>query len=32
VSPTLAVFRDRAGHRVWFRLRRGAMGFRHVCA
>jgi hypothetical protein len=32
VSPTEAVFRDAAGHRVLFRLRSGATGFRHVCA
>jgi hypothetical protein len=32
VSPTEAVFRDAAGHRVLFRLRPGATGFRHVCS
>jgi hypothetical protein len=31
VSPTEAVFRDAAGHRVLFRLRSGATRFRHVC-
>ena len=32
VSATEAVFRDAAGHRVLFRLRPGATGFRHVCS
>jgi hypothetical protein len=32
VSPTKAVFRDAAGHRVLFRLRPGATGFRNVCS
>ena len=32
VSPAEAVFRDAAGHRVLFRLRPGATGFRHVCS
>jgi hypothetical protein len=32
LSPTTAVFRDRTGHRVVFRLRPGATAFRHVCS
>jgi hypothetical protein len=32
VSPTEAVFRDAAGHRVLFRLRPGATRFRQVCS
>jgi hypothetical protein len=32
LSPTEAVFRDRAGHQVLFRLHSGATGFRQVCA
>jgi hypothetical protein len=32
LSPSTAVFRDRAGHRVQFRLRPGATKFRHVCS
>jgi hypothetical protein len=32
LSPATAVFRDRAGHRVQFRLRPGATRFRHVCS
>jgi hypothetical protein len=32
LSPATAVFRDHAGHQVQFRLRRGAIAFRHVCA
>lgn len=32
LSPTEAVFRDRAGHQVQFRLRPGATAFRHLCS
>jgi hypothetical protein len=32
LSPTTAVFRDHAGHRVLFRLRPGATTFRHLCS
>jgi hypothetical protein len=32
LSPSTAVFRDRAGHRVLFRLRPGATSFLHVCS
>lgn len=32
LSPTTAVFRDRAGHRVEFRLRPGATRFQHLCS
>ncbi len=32
LSPTTAVFRDRTGHRVVFRLRPDATAFRHVCS
>jgi len=32
LSPAEAVFRDRAGHQVRFRLRPGATAFRHVCS
>jgi hypothetical protein len=32
LSPTTAVFRDRAGHQVQFRLRPGATAFRHLCS
>ncbi len=32
LSPTEAVFRDRAGHQVQFRLRPRAAAFKHVCA
>ena len=32
LSPTTAVFRDHAGHQVWFQLRSGAATFKHVCA
>jgi hypothetical protein len=32
VSSTVAVFRDRAGHEVRFRLRRGATRFQHLCS
>jgi len=32
LSPTAAVFRDHAGHRVLFRLRRGATTFQHLCS
>jgi hypothetical protein len=32
LSPTRAVFRDNAGHKVQFRLRPGATGFKRVCA
>ena len=32
LSPAEAVFRDRAGHQVWFRLRPSAKTFKHVCA
>jgi hypothetical protein len=31
-SSTTAVFRDRAGHEVRFRLRRGATRFQHLCS
>jgi len=31
-SPSEAVFTDSAGHRVVFRVRAGATGFRHVCS
>ena len=31
LSPTLALFRDHAGHRVLFRLRPGATTFKHLC-
>ena len=30
-SPSEAVFTDRAGHRVVFKVRAGATGFKHVC-
>ena len=32
LSPTQAVFRDRAGHQMRFRLRPGAATFKHMCA
>ena len=32
LSPATALFRDRAGHQVRFRLRRGATKFGHVCS
>jgi hypothetical protein len=32
LSPAEAVFRDRAGHQVQFRLRPGATAFRHLCS
>jgi hypothetical protein len=32
LSPAEAVFRDRAGHQVRFRLRPGATAFRHLCS
>ena len=32
LSPAGAVFRDRAGHQVQFRLRPGATGFKHLCS
>jgi len=32
LSPATAVFRDHAGHRVLFRLRRGATAFQHLCS
>ncbi len=32
LSPAEAVFRDRAGHQVRFRLRSSAKTFKHVCA
>lgn len=32
VSSTEAVFQDAKGHRVLFRLRRGARAFKHVCS
>ena len=32
LSPATAVFRDHAGHRVQFGLRRGATTFRHLCS
>ena len=32
LSPATAVFRDHAGHRVLFGLRRGATTFRHLCS
>lgn len=32
VSPSEAVFRDAAGHRVLFRVRAGAAKFMHVCS
>jgi len=32
LSPATAVFRDKAGHQVRFRLRRGATKFEHVCS
>src|SRR5215469_2971058 len=32
LSPSTAVFRDHAGHRVLFVLRRGARSFKRVCA
>jgi hypothetical protein len=32
LSPAEAVFRDHAGHQVYFRLRPGATAFRHMCA
>jgi hypothetical protein len=32
LSPAEAVFRDRAGHQVRFRLRPGATAFRRVCS
>ncbi len=32
LSPATAMFRDAAGHQVFFRLRPGATGFRHVCS
>ena len=31
LSPTEALFRDQAGHRVLFRLRAGATAFKHLC-
>jgi hypothetical protein len=31
LPPGGAVFRDRAGHRVRFRLRPGATTFKHMC-
>jgi hypothetical protein len=31
LSPTEALFRDHAGHRVLFRLRPGATTFKHLC-
>jgi hypothetical protein len=31
-SPTRAIFRDPAGHRVEFRLRPGATAPRHLCS
>ena len=31
LSPTDALFRDRAGHHVLFRLRPGATTFKHLC-
>jgi hypothetical protein len=30
-SPSAAVFTDSAGHRVVFKVRAGATGFKHVC-
>jgi hypothetical protein len=30
-SPSEAVFTDNAGHRVVFKVRAGATGFKHVC-
>jgi hypothetical protein len=30
--PSAAVFTDRSGHRVAFKVRAGATGFKHVCA
>jgi hypothetical protein len=30
-SPSEAVFTDSAGHRVVFKVRAGATGFKHVC-
>ncbi len=32
LSPTTAIFRDRTGHRVPFRLRPDATSFLHVCS
>jgi hypothetical protein len=32
LSPSTAVFRDSAGHRVLFRLRPGATSFQHLCS
>jgi hypothetical protein len=32
LSARAAVFRDRAGHRVMFRLRPGASSFLHICS
>jgi hypothetical protein len=32
LSPTRAVFRDRSGHRVVFRLRPGATSFPYACS
>jgi hypothetical protein len=32
LSPSRAVFRDHAGHQVYFRLRPGATAFSHPCA
>ena len=32
LSPTEALFRDRAGHHVLFRLRPSATAFKHLCA
>ena len=32
LSATTAVFRDRIGHQVQFRLRPGATAFRHLCS
>jgi hypothetical protein len=32
LSPAEAVFRDRAGHQVHFRLRPGATAFKHLCS
>lgn len=31
LSPAEALFQDRAGHQVLFRLRRGATTFKHLC-
>ena len=32
LSPAKTVFRDNAGHRVLFRLRRGASSFKRLCS